>query len=76
MDNILIYSAAVDFGISQQARPALPVMSRIASAQSYPTRPVRWIAPMALGDMPDVLGASLMSRFEGNHAGCTLRELW
>ena len=21
-------------------------------------------------------GASLMSRFEGNHAGCTLRELW
>ena len=37
----------------------LSVMSRIASAQSYPTRPVRWIVPMAPGDMPDVLARLL-----------------
>ena len=37
----------------------LPALSRIASAQSYPTRPVRWTAPVAPGDMPDVLARLL-----------------
>ena len=45
---------------------------------NYPARLVRWTVPMAPGDMPDVLARllCLVSRFEGNHAGCTLRELW
>src|ERR1700680_3797160 len=37
----------------------LPAVSRIARAQTYPTRPVRWIVPMAPGDMPDVLARLL-----------------
>jgi tripartite-type tricarboxylate transporter receptor subunit TctC len=34
---------------------ALPAASRIARAQTYPTRPVRWIVPNSPGDAPDVL---------------------
>jgi tripartite-type tricarboxylate transporter receptor subunit TctC len=34
---------------------ALPALSRIAGAQTYPTRTVRWIVPMAPGDLPDIL---------------------
>jgi tripartite-type tricarboxylate transporter receptor subunit TctC len=34
---------------------ALPAASGIARAQTYPTRPVRWIIPMAPGDTPDIL---------------------
>ena len=34
---------------------AFPAVSRIASAQTYPTRPVRWIIPMPPGDTPDIL---------------------
>jgi tripartite-type tricarboxylate transporter receptor subunit TctC len=30
-------------------------VSRIAEAVDYPARPVRWIVPMASGDMPDIL---------------------
>ena len=34
---------------------ALPAMSRIASAQTYPTKPVRWIANTAAGSTVDIL---------------------
>jgi tripartite-type tricarboxylate transporter receptor subunit TctC len=35
---------------------ALPAVSRIASAQAYPSRPVRVIAPVAAGSAMDVHG--------------------
>ena len=34
---------------------ALPAMPRVARAQAYPTRPVRWLVPIAAGDIPDIL---------------------
>jgi tripartite-type tricarboxylate transporter receptor subunit TctC len=34
---------------------ALPTVSRIASAQTYPTRPVRFIVPAAAGNTSDIL---------------------
>ena len=33
---------------------ALPALSQIASAQTYPTRPVRMIVPIAVGGATDV----------------------
>ena len=41
---------------------ALPVVSRIARAQSYPTRPVRWIVPFPAGGPTDIL-ARLMGHW-------------
>jgi tripartite-type tricarboxylate transporter receptor subunit TctC len=38
---------------------ALPAVSRIAVAQAYPSRPVRWILPSAAGNTTDILARLL-----------------
>ena len=47
---------------------ALPAMSRIASAQSYPTRPVRLIVPYAAGGGNDIV-ARLMGQWLSERLG-------
>jgi tripartite-type tricarboxylate transporter receptor subunit TctC len=47
---------------------ALPAASRIASAQSYPTRPVRWIVGYAPGGGNDIL-ARMMSQWLSERLG-------
>jgi tripartite-type tricarboxylate transporter receptor subunit TctC len=37
------------------AAAAMPLVSRTANAQSYPTRPVHWIVPSAAGGSPDIV---------------------
>ena len=49
---------------------ALPAMPHIARAQIYPTRPVRWLVPMAPGDMPDIL-ARLIGQWLSERLGQT-----
>src|SRR5262245_8124305 len=38
---------------------ALPAMSRVAKAQAYPARPVRWILGFAPGGAPDLVARPL-----------------
>jgi tripartite-type tricarboxylate transporter receptor subunit TctC len=47
---------------------ALPTVSRVATAQAYPTRPVRWLVPMTPGDTPDIL-ARLIGQFLSERLG-------
>jgi tripartite-type tricarboxylate transporter receptor subunit TctC len=41
---------------------ALPALSRIATAQTYPTRPITMIVPVAAGSSSDVLGRVVAER--------------
>jgi tripartite-type tricarboxylate transporter receptor subunit TctC len=45
---------------------ALPAVSRIARAQSFPTRPITMIVPLAAGGITDVLGRVLAERMRGS----------
>ena len=50
------------------AAAALPVVPGIASAQTYPARPVRWIVGFAAGGLNDIL-ARLMGQFLSERLG-------
>jgi len=41
---------------------ALPAMSRVASAQAYPSRPITMIVPIAAGSSADVAGRLVAER--------------
>jgi len=45
---------------------ALPAVSRIASAQTYPTRPITMIVPAAAGGSTDVIARVLADRMRGS----------
>ena len=47
---------------------ALPAVTRVARAQTYATRTIRWIVPMAPGDVPDTL-ARLMGQWLSERLG-------
>jgi tripartite-type tricarboxylate transporter receptor subunit TctC len=47
---------------------ALPAVSRIATAQTYPSRPVRWITGLAAGGTGDIL-ARLMGQWLSERFG-------
>jgi tripartite-type tricarboxylate transporter receptor subunit TctC len=50
------------------AAAALPAVSRIARAQAYPTRPVRWVVPAPAGGSLDII-ARLMGQWLSERLG-------
>jgi tripartite-type tricarboxylate transporter receptor subunit TctC len=47
---------------------ALPVMARVAGAQAYPSRPVRWIVSFAAGGPNDIV-ARIVGQYLSDHLG-------
>src|SRR6516164_10095304 len=47
---------------------ALPAVSRIARAQTYPSRPVRWIVSFAAGGPNDIV-ARIVGQYLSDHLG-------
>ena len=47
---------------------ALPAISRIATAQAYPSRPVRWIVSFAAGGPNDIV-ARIVGQYLSDHLG-------
>lgn len=47
---------------------SLPAVSRIASAQAYPTRPVTLVVPFAAGGGSDLLARLVAQQLEKNSA--------
>src|SRR6516162_5243232 len=47
---------------------ALPAISRTASAQAYPSRPVRWIVSFAAGGPNDIV-ARIVGQYLSDHLG-------
>src|SRR5438046_501291 len=47
---------------------ALPAVSRIAQAQTYPSRPVRWIVSFAAGGPNDIV-ARIVGQYLSDHLG-------
>ena len=47
---------------------ALPVTARVAGAQAYPSRPVRWIVSFAAGGPNDIV-ARIVGQYLSDHLG-------
>src|SRR5215468_8026319 len=50
------------------AAAALPALARVALAQAYPTRPIRWIVPYPAGGSTDII-ARLVAQFMSDRMG-------